>query len=69
MNDRLYSNDIAYITLTEHEKVCERLRKIIKDLVERIDLNGGIGDYKGGKAFIMQKAREALSNKDSDNGN
>lgn len=39
----------------------ERLKSIIKDLVERIDLNGGIGEYKGGKAFIMQEAREICS--------
>lgn len=33
------------------------LLKVCKGLVERIDINGGLGDYKGGQAFIMGQAR------------
>ena len=33
----------------------------LKKLVERIDFNGGIGEYQGGPAFVMEKARAALA--------
>ena len=32
----------------------------LKKLVERLDANGGIGEYKGGPAFVMKFARAAL---------
>lgn len=44
------------------------LLDIIQGLVTRIEMNGGIGEYKGGPAFIMARAEEALSNKESGNG-
>ena len=30
-------------------------------LLERIDFNGGLGEYKGGPAFCVGRAREALA--------
>lgn len=38
----------------------ERYEAALKDLVERIDRNGGLGDYKGGPPFALARAREAL---------
>lgn len=37
------------------------LLKALERLVERIDVNGGIGEYKGGPVFVMKAAREAIT--------
>ena len=37
------------------------LLEALKALVERIDYNGGIGEYKGGPSFVMKHAREAIA--------
>ena len=46
------------------KQICEAeveiLLRTLKRLVERIDFNGGIGEYKGGPAFVMKHAREAI---------
>ncbi len=39
----------------------EHAKPAIKDLLDRIDRNGGIGEYKGGPAFAVKRAREALA--------
>jgi hypothetical protein len=44
-------------TLAEYDAMLAALRL----LVERIDVNGGIGEYKGGPAFVMVRARDAIA--------
>ena len=49
-----------------HDQIIElfredKLLEALKRLVERIDFNGGIGEYKGGPAFVMKEAREAIT--------
>lgn len=36
------------------------LVRALKELVERVDRNGGLGAYKGGPIFVMKRARELL---------
>ena len=43
------------------ERDAERLREALQALVDRIDHNGGIGEYRGGHAFVMRNAKAALS--------
>ena len=33
----------------------------LEQLVERIDHDGGLGDYKGGPSFVMKDARETIN--------
>ena len=35
----------------------KELLETLEKLVERIDFNGGIGEYQGGPAFVMMRAR------------
>mgnify|MGYP001564098273 CR=1 FL=1 len=42
---------------TAHADALRALRR----LVERIDHNGGIGEYRGGPAFVIMEARRALA--------
>jgi hypothetical protein len=37
------------------------LVEVLTDLLERVDRNGGIGEYKGGPAFVVGKARALLA--------
>lgn len=37
-------------------------------LLERIDFNGGLGEYKGGPAFVMKDMRDALALYDAEAG-
>jgi acetyl esterase/lipase len=37
------------------------LVEALRDLLERVDRNGGIGEYKGGPAFVTGKARALLA--------
>ena len=46
------------VGLLEERKM---LLEALKRLVERIDFNGGIGEYKGGPAFVMKAARKAIA--------
>ena len=39
----------------------ERLLEVLRNLLERVDRNGGLGEYKGGKAFAVSDARAALN--------
>jgi hypothetical protein len=44
--------------------LCERAEKLeaaLKRLVERIDANGGLGEYQGGPVFVMIEARALLT--------
>ena len=43
------------------KKVLRLAGKRLKQLLERVDINGGLGLYKGGPIFIMQNAREAIA--------
>lgn len=62
----------AYITSCEvrgyergihHERVrAAELVELGNRLLERIDHNGGIGEYKGGPAFVVEPFRKALKN-------
>lgn len=36
------------------------LLEVLERLIERIDINGGLGEYKGGKAFILDDARNII---------
>ncbi len=38
----------------------EALETALRNLIIRVDMNGGIGEYKGGPAFVMKRARELL---------
>ncbi len=38
----------------------KRLRKALTDLVDRVERNGGLGEYNGGRAFALSQARAAL---------
>lgn len=44
----------------ELEERVRELEQIIRDLLDRIERNGGLGEYKGGQAFIVNKALKAL---------
>lgn len=33
----------------------------LRDLIERCDINGGLGEYKGGQPFALKNARQALA--------
>ncbi len=49
----------------------EKLARIIfcgKRLLERIDLNGGLGEYNGGPAFAVKDFREAIESLESVGG-
>jgi len=51
----------ALTTAQKAERVrYERLIKASKRLLERIDYNGGIGEYKGGPVFVVKEIREAI---------
>ena len=52
----------------EWTKEIERLRaekaellEALKNLVDRVDRNGGIGEYKGGPAFVMGHSRATIA--------
>lgn len=36
------------------------LFKALKDLLERVDINGGIGEYNGGPVFAVSRARALI---------
>lgn len=36
------------------------IRETVTALIERIDINGGLGEYKGGKPFIVSDVRAIL---------
>ena len=41
----------------------ERVKELefhLEGLIERIDLNGGMGPYVGGRPFVLKYARESL---------
>lgn len=38
----------------------DRLREALRDLLDRVDRNGGIGPYIGGAPFAVRNARAAL---------
>lgn len=40
-----------------------RYREALERLVERVDLNGGLGEYKGGHPWALRDARAALEAK------
>jgi hypothetical protein len=46
--------------LAEREHVT-RLAAALADLLERVRLNGGLGEYKGGPAFAVKNAEDALA--------
>lgn len=47
--------------IAEIKERASTLFEALKKLVERVDMNGGIGEYKGGPPFVMKSAREAIS--------
>ena len=57
---------MPYITETEYSNIQKKLAdrddllEVLRRLVERIDFNGGIGEYQGGPAFVMKAARQAI---------
>lgn len=63
--ERFCADSSEWLTTARFSGQLERenaaLLEALKALVERIDANGGLGEYKGGPAFVMQKAREALA--------
>lgn len=36
------------------------LEECVRELIERIDLAGGLGEYKGGAPFAVKRARELV---------
>lgn len=44
------------------------LLEALKNLVKRIDINGGLGEYKGGPSFVMTEARQAIAKAEANNG-
>ena len=57
---------IEYGDMFAKEQSKELLRALER-LVERIDFNGGIGEYKGGPVFVMKNAREAIAKAEGGN--
>ena len=53
------------VTTAEGVKALRRshdnLLKALINLVDRVDRNGGIGEYQGGPAFVMKAARDAIA--------
>lgn len=45
-----------------YEESEAKLVKALEALVERIDINGGLGQYKSGKPFALREARQLVSN-------
>lgn len=41
--------------------ILSKAEKTLRDLLERIYLNGGLGEYRGGQPFIIASARAVLS--------
>jgi len=58
-SNQMHSKAVEVVVglLEKQEVLSEALRK----LIERIDFNGGIGEYKGGPGFVMQAGREAIA--------
>ena len=48
--------------IEELERSNTELEEALAALVERIEYNGGIGEYNGGPVFVMARARTALRN-------
>lgn len=48
-------------TLKDVMTQAEALAEVSQRLLERIDANGGIGEYKSGPAFVVEPCREALA--------
>ncbi len=58
--DKINDNDIEFRVYTKSEAL-----EALKDLVERVDINDGLGEYKGGSPFIMVRAREIIAKEKS----
>lgn len=39
----------------------EVLVTALRDLLARVERNGGLGEYHGGPVFVVQRARDALA--------
>ena len=50
----------VYRQVRDLQEVNAELLICFKRLVERIDFNGGLGEYKGGPSFVMKDAREVI---------
>lgn len=37
-----------------------KLAELAENLLKRVDFNGGIGEYKGGPAFVVEPLRQAI---------
>jgi hypothetical protein len=55
---------IARSACAERDLLRERERELVealRDLLDRVDRNGGLGEYKGGVPFATKTARELLA--------
>lgn len=61
IGDRVYSEFIAAANPQVIIELLDRIEKAetaLRDLLQRVDINGGLGEYKGGPAFAVKNARE-----------
>lgn len=47
--------------LTHKLAVANKVVDAARRMLERIDFNGGIGEYKGGPSFVVKDLRESLA--------
>lgn len=50
-------------TIKYFKQEVDKLREALGKLIERIDINGGLGEYKGGPVFVMEEARKLIYKK------
>jgi hypothetical protein len=51
----------AAAELRRLHEVNAELLEVLGALVERVNLNGGLGEYRGGVPFILRRATEAIA--------
>ncbi len=56
--DLFYEMEPQFTTL---QTLLNQAAEVIENLRERIEIEGGFGEYKGGKPFVMKDARELLN--------
>ncbi len=60
--------DDALRRLSAVEQQRDELLELLKALVRRIELNNGLGEYRGGDPFVMRRARATIALMEKNNG-
>lgn len=56
-----HGNDMARNELLEAASMVSDLLVALSNLVERVDISGGLGEYVSGPSFALSAAREAIT--------